>query len=131
MLSIITGLLIALGVSSTTPADIMVPKLADTAQALYDSRPTSTPELIHFWSSVYGVDGDKAVKIARAESGLVCTAKSASSSATGLFQVIKGTKKAFGCEGEMVNCEDNIICAMKILKTSGDHHWDESRAGWQ
>ena len=76
-----------------------------------------------------GFDPDLLVRIAKAESNLVPTAKNPTSSASGLFQIIKGTWQAFECEGEVFNEDDNIECAMKIMH-SGPHHWNASKNNW-
>ena len=79
----------------------------------------------------YGVNPILALEIARAESGFNPRARNASSTARGLFQIIKGTEKAFNCEGDMLEAEANVECAMRILTESGVHHWDSSREHWQ
>lgn len=61
--------------------------------------------------------------IAYVESGFNPKAKNPNSSATGVYQIIKGTWSHFKCTGDRENAEDNIKCAVKIVTTSGYSHW--------
>lgn len=71
-------------------------------------------------------------KIAECESGLVPTAKSKTSSASGIFQIISGTWKHFSCEGDPFNYIDNINCARNIYESVGGlGHWSESFSCWR
>lgn len=88
--------------------------------------------LITKYSLEYGINSIVALNIARAESELNPLAKNKNSSASGLFQIIKGTYKHFKC-GDFKDVflpEENIKCAIKIMKTSGFHHWNASRDIW-
>lgn len=69
--------------------------------------------------------------IAWCESKLDPEAKNGKSSATGLFQIIAGTWKAFGCSGDRMNPIDNARCADKIATQSGLHHWAKSSSCWK
>lgn len=69
-------------------------------------------------------------KISLCESGNDPLAKSKTSSAKGLFQIIDGTWQAFSCTGNVLNADDNRRCAVKIATTSGLQHWDSSKFCW-
>ncbi len=69
-------------------------------------------------------------KIIRCESGYNAAARNPTSSAKGLFQIIDGTWRAFQCEGNVLNAEDNYQCGLKIATQSGLHHWNASRSCW-
>jgi hypothetical protein len=81
-------------------------------------------------------DAPVMLKVAYCESGNNCKApinplaKNPNSSASGVFQIIKGTWKAYGCTGDVLNADDNIACAKKIYADSGTTPWNASRAGW-
>lgn len=77
-----------------------------------------------------GVDRLLAINIAYAESGLDPEAQNASSTAEGIYQILKGTWEAYDCSGDRLNATDNINCAMKIMKQSGYHAWDASAKTW-
>lgn len=70
-----------------------------------------------------------ATEIARAESGFNPNAKNPKSTATGIFQFIKGTWKKY-CEGDRLNYEDNVACAVRMLSEGGYSHWDASKSLW-
>lgn len=70
------------------------------------------------------------VRVAKAESSFIPTAKNPASTATGIFQILIGTWKAYGCTGSRVNAADNIACARKIYNDSGTSPWISSKANW-
>lgn len=70
------------------------------------------------------------VRIANAESSFDPSAKNASSTATGLFQIVKGTWALYGCTGERTNAQDNIACAKKIYASEGTAPWVSSQDKW-
>ncbi len=72
---------------------------------------------------------ETALKIALAESRLDPKAKNASSSASGIFQIIKGTWKAYSCSGDPFNHIDNIKCAALIAE-DGWGAW-KSSGNWK
>ncbi len=71
------------------------------------------------------------LEIARAESNLDPTAKNASSTASGLFQILNGTWEAYGCVGDVFEATDNIDCARKIFYKEGTKPWEASRTIWE
>lgn len=71
----------------------------------------------------------RAVAIAKAESNLIPTAKSKTSSASGIFQFIKSTWNE-NCTGDVFNEDDNIKCAVRMLGEGGENHWNASRHVW-
>lgn len=70
------------------------------------------------------------VAIAQYESSFNPNNKNPNSSASGLFQILKGTWKAYKCEGDVFNPTDNIACAKKIYADSGTTPWNASKANW-
>lgn len=98
------------------------------------SKPLSIDEKV----ALVFPDAPIMLKIAYCESGNGChgpiidpTAKNPSSTASGVFQILKGTWKAYGCTGDVFNEDDNIACARKIYDDSGTTPWDASRGGWK
>jgi len=77
---------------------------------------------------VFGEDAESAKAVAFCESSKNPHAKSKISSATGLFQIIKGTWKGYKCQGDPENAFDNIVCAKRIYDAQGS--WNTS-GGWQ
>lgn len=82
--------------------------------------------MIYNYAQSQEVDPVVAVNIAYEESRFVVGATNTKSSAEGLFQIIDGTWESFNCVGSKFNAIDNTVCAIKIMKTSGTHHWEES-----
>lgn len=70
------------------------------------------------------------VHIAEAESSLNPRAKSPTSTAKGLMQILDGTAKANHCAGDMYNAQDNIACAVKIYQDAGLTPWNSSKGSW-
>lgn len=71
-----------------------------------------------------GVNPSLALFIAQNESNFIPSAKNPKSSAQGIFQILIGTWKYYGCEGERLNYQDNTDCALHILKTpNGLDNW--------
>lgn len=85
-----------------------------------------------------GYSPTRAVAIARAESNLNPNAKNKTSSASGLFQFIDSTYKYYcvdlyslALSLDRKNDPDvQIECALKMLSTGGESHWNESRHIW-
>jgi hypothetical protein len=76
-------------------------------------------------------DAPVMVRIARAESGFDPAQKNKSSSASGLFQIVKGTWRGHHCVGDVFDPEDNIACARKIYEANGTVDWNASKHNWQ
>ena len=76
------------------------------------------------------------LRIAYCESGNGCIApinpqaKNPNSSASGVFQILKGTWIDYGCTGDVLDEDDNIACARKIYDRSGFTPWNASRSSW-
>jgi len=104
------------------------------------------PALIVYVAKQKGVDPALALNIACAEScmydesdTLVFNPKaqnpSLMSSASGVFQFIDGSWKAY-CDGDVFDAEDNVTCAITLLaKEGGISHWSASKyngfgGGW-
>lgn len=71
------------------------------------------------------------IRIAAAESSFEPDAKNPDSTATGLFQILAGTWKAYGCTGSRTDSMDNIACAKKMYREDGTTPWVSSEAKWQ
>lgn len=97
---------------------------------------TSIAEYIEARAMKYGYSPKRAVAIAKCESGLLPTAKSKTSSASGIFQFIKGTWEGTMVEmGEPVNSNRfdphfNIEAGVYLLGKGGESHWSESKSCW-
>lgn len=65
-------------------------------------------------------------RVAEAESGFNPNARNPTSTAKGVFQILNGTWKAYGCTGDVLNAVDNINCARKIYDAEGTIPWDSS-----
>jgi hypothetical protein len=105
----------SVGVSeSPTPAPVeFVDKTIDVKRQICD---------------VFKSDCDRALAVAKAESGFNPQAKNKHSTATGIFQIIRGTWKLYKCEGERTNAMDNIKCAKKIYDRN--HGKFNTTGGW-
>jgi hypothetical protein len=78
-------------------------------------------------------DPDMAVKVAFCESSLNPNAKSKGSTASGLFQIIRGTWKGYKCGDNPFDPDQNIACARKIYLRNGwgsTASWDASSNCW-
>lgn len=76
-------------------------------------------------------DAPVMVRIAQAESQFDPNAKNASSTATGLFQILKSTWEIAGCTGTITDAADNIACARKLYDADGTVPWASSESRWQ
>lgn len=86
-------------------------------------------------------DAPVMVLIADAESDFIPTVKNSSSSASGLFQILRGTwngnKKDPACSvlGDFdtykFDVDKNIACARILYNKSGTTPWNESRHNWK
>ncbi len=120
------------------PAATNTPPVSETVKIAHKSDPfpieITKPAVRNVFSSYPKVTFDSIykilAKIARCESGGDPLAKNKTSSAKGLLQIIDGTWESFGCEGHVLDPDDNMQCGVKIAMTSGLHHWDESRSCW-
>jgi len=71
------------------------------------------------------------LRIASAESGFNPLAKNPASSASGIFQILKGTWKDYKCVGDVFDAEDNIACAKIIYARDGTRPWNASASVWK
>ena len=84
----------------------------------------------------HGLSVTKALYIAKCESGLLPNAKSKSSSASGIYQFINGTwfetmnSMGLSTISSRFDPRINIDAGLFLMKTSGDHHWNESKPCW-
>ena len=73
-----------------------------------------------------------ALEVAKCESELNPKAKNRKSTAKGIFQILDGTWKHFNCSGDVLNAEDNVSCAKKVLDGQGlGGGWSESYHCWK
>jgi len=100
-------------------------------------------DLIKHYAKEYGADEKLALNVACAESCMRdgedikfnTNAKNPRSTASGVFQFIKGTWEHF-CDGEVFDPDDNVKCGVKLLANGGIAHWEASRqegfgGGWE
>jgi soluble lytic murein transglycosylase-like protein len=102
-----------------------------------NSQPVSAARIICKWASRYGVDEDLAVRIAAAESGLDCKARSDESSAGGLFQFVDSTfletQRQLDKPADIskkFDCEENAQLGAYLLSKGKYQHWSASRPAW-
>ncbi len=93
------------------------------------------PEFVENYLLVFDTFGKTApvmIKIARAESHFDHLIKNPSSSARGIFQILKGTfaDPRYGCTGDVLNAKDNVECARKIYEKDGTTPWNASKHVW-
>ena len=81
--------------------------------------------LLYSWAFAKEVDFNTAYDIVDLETGGTFNplAKNPNSTAKGLFQIIDGTWKYGGCEGDPYDPENNIVCGLNLLKKDGIGHW--------
>ena len=99
---------------------------------------TSIAEYIEARAMAYGYPPKKARAIAKAESEFNVNAKNKGSTASGTYQFINGTFKGFCIDqykltDTMKDKNDphiQIECAIKMLASGGESHWDESKHVW-
>lgn len=75
-------------------------------------------------------DAPVMVNVALAESSFNATAKNPTSSASGIFQIVKSTWVAYDCQGDIMNATDNVACAEKIYADGGTSAWQQSESTW-
>lgn len=76
-------------------------------------------------------DAPVMIRIAQAESQMRPEARNPRSTASGLFQILNSTWRAYKCQGSPYNAEDNIACARKIYDDVGTTPWISSSAEWK
>ena len=59
-----------------------------------------------------------------------CAQKNPASSATGCFQILRGTWAGHACAGDPWVREDNVACARKLRDTNGHRDWLPSAHSW-
>ena len=77
----------------------------------------------------YGADVNLALLIAKCESGFSPTIKNKNSTATGVYQIIAGTGKAWGVK-DRTDPDQNIEAAMIRIARGETSHWDSSKSCW-
>ena len=78
----------------------------------------------------FGADAPVMIDIADAESNFDPSAKNCGSTATGIFQILKGTWEGAECTGSRTDPRDNIRCARIIYEDSGTTPWNSSSHAW-
>lgn len=71
------------------------------------------------------------IRIAKAESGFNEKSRNPHSTAKGVYQILDGTWKAYGCKGDVLNAEENIACARIIYERDGTVPWNSSASSWK
>ena len=129
----ITTVIAGADIARTPQPDTTLPTPAPTVYQEIAS-PTPTPAILvkpltveETILDVFGDKGSEALKVAFCESSLNPDSQHQTSSATGLFQIMRGTFKQFKCTGDPLNAIDNTICAKKIYDYYGS--WN-TRGGW-
>lgn len=93
----------------------------NTKDTNFDGEVT-VQELITYYSALYDVDYDLAYGLAKFESRLNPLAKNPRSSASGVYQFIRSTFKAY-CSGDVFDADDNVKCAVRMLSEGKIDHW--------
>lgn len=114
--------------TSTTEMPLSIP----------EKKPLTVIEKIKLYSEEYNLDYELNVKVAKAESHFInrCnylyTDERGMYTACGIYQITRTTYRSFcGDPSERFDVDKNIQCAMKIMSTSGYHHWNESKQNWK
>ena len=88
----------------------------------------SIPDRIRYWAGVYGIDGERAIRIGQCESGLNPSAKSGSGLYGGIFQQSfqywPARAANAGLPGSSIfDAEANIKVSVHMMATQGFYHW--------
>ena len=100
---------------------VTIPFYTPHLPVIHDREPYTIEKSIARYSAIYGLsegDTQRLQSIAYCESRYNPLAKNPNSTAKGLFQILDGTWNAYGCEGDVFDEHDNIVCAIKIYKRS-------------
>lgn len=113
---------------------LIIPSKMTTA--VNNIEPESVVEVIEVLSPKQMIEREFAkepvmIRIADAESDFCTNNVNPESSARGCFQILKGTWKAYGCIGDVMNVNDNIRCARIIFDRDGTVPWNASKHVWQ
>lgn len=114
-----------------------VPKQTPAAPQVHNEKPYTVDEvvnLINVYSSIYNIAPVIPLKIAKCESGYRWDAKNKHSTASGVFQYIRGTwaNTPEGKAGTSVfNAEANVKAAVRHIATHGTQPWNASIHCWQ
>lgn len=105
-----------------------------TVPAVKAAEPVKSPVTVEEKiRAAFPEDPDMAVKVAFCESSLNPNAKHTNSSASGLFQIIKGTWRGYKCGDNQFDPDQNIECARKIYLRNGwgsTASWAASKPCW-
>jgi soluble lytic murein transglycosylase-like protein len=77
------------------------------------AREMTVKEKIVYYSEIFGVNPEDALRIATCESNLDPKAENVNGSATGVYQWIRKSWKNY-CNGDVYNADANIICFMRL-----------------
>jgi SLT domain-containing protein len=64
------------------------------------------------------------VEIARGESSCGTNRVNPTSYATGVYQIMPSSFEWYGCQGNIYNDVDNVLCAITIMKRDGYKPWE-------
>ena len=106
---------------------------------IIEVKEPTVEEMIIEYATLKDVDPDLALRIARCESNFNPKAKNPNSSASGVYQWIKGSFEYYGklywkddyYQKDRFNPKDNIELAIWVISTKGTSDWTESRHCWQ
>jgi hypothetical protein len=125
-------ILVFLGSCAKNEPELIKPEFKVETRQVQAQEPRTLIEEIEF---VFGDQAELAKKVAFCESSLNPKATHKDSTATGLFQILRGTFRQFKCSGDPLNYQDNIKCAKKIYDYYGEFGtrggWAASRSCWQ
>jgi hypothetical protein len=96
-------------------------KVSGSSKGLREYTKEEVTSLIEYYSTLYGYSAEKAKKIAFCESGYRWDAKNKYSTASGVFQYVRGTWSGTeeGRNGESpLNADANIRAAIRYLSTN-------------
>jgi hypothetical protein len=109
--------------SSTSQMPLLAPFLASTNEPVALTTTSVIASYIREQARQYAVEESLALSIAWCESGFrsICNRDSCSFG-IGVFQFIKSTW-ATNCSGGILNAQDNVDCAIKLLAAGATSHW--------
>lgn len=71
-----------------------------------------------------GLNKSELLNTIQCESSFRYNIKNPNSSALGLAQIIDGTWKEWGCEGDRLDPKDSLICMTEAFKKGLQRHWE-------
>jgi hypothetical protein len=109
---------------------VVVRELERVAERPIYNSVLTLEEYAVFEASKRNIDIETLLRVVQCESGWDQWAKNKNSSASGLFQILRGSWEYYGCSGNVFAGRDNIDCAMIIIERDGFVPWDSSKSCW-